>query len=234
MNQIRKRPASGFTIIELLMATSVFAVVLIVLTTGILSFTRQYYKGVISSKTQNTARAIIDDVTRAIQFNGGTVQTLTAGGNTGYCIGTSKRYSFSKNLQVVEGAPAAGQSRHAFISDDVTGCNASTSALNVSAVNSLSQDDPATGNPLKNPRELLGENMRLVNFAITGSGDVWQVMVRVAYGDTELLCSPNVASSCDPNGSYTGTPADLTCKPHSGREFCAVSELSTTVNKRVE
>src|SRR4051812_8577751 len=90
---------SGFTIIELLIATVIFALVLLVITTGVLQFTRQYYKGVISSHTQSAARAIADDVTRALQFGVGSVQPLTTNGTSpagqtyGYCIGQSKRYS---------------------------------------------------------------------------------------------------------------------------------------------
>ena len=209
-------PASGFTIIELLIATAIFALVLILLTTGVMQFTRQYYKGIIASKTQATARAIIDDVTRSIQFNGGDVYPLTlAGGGggpvAGYCIGEAKRYSFAVNSQVVDTTPnpSQQQSRHALISDDVTGCSSSSPALNARVITNLSGS---------NPRELLGENMRLAQFSITGGGDIYTVIVKVVYGDSDLLL---------------GAPPNVSCRPAAGSEFCTVSELSTTINKRV-
>jgi type II secretory pathway pseudopilin PulG len=210
MNKIIKRP-SGFTVVELLIATSVFAAVLILITTGILQFTRQYYKGVVSSKTQNTARAIMDDVVRTIQFNGGDVYALTSGG-TGYCIGESKRYSYSLNWQVTDGAPNAtlNQAKHGLIADNITGCNAGTSALNARSIANLSA---AT-----NQREMLGQNMRLAKLNISGSGDLYNVTVKVIYGDNDLL---------------EGAAPNQKCRSTVGSQFCAVSELNTTVNKRV-
>ncbi len=89
------RDSGGFTVIELMIATIVFAVILLVVTAGVLQFTRQYYKGINSSNTQAAARAIIDDMTRAIQFNGGDINPLTYSGKpAGYCIGGYKRYSY--------------------------------------------------------------------------------------------------------------------------------------------
>src|SRR4051812_3835737 len=96
----------GFTMVELMIAISVFSLVLVLITTGILRFTRQYYKGVISSKTQDAARAVVDDVTRAIQFNGGSLYDLTTTGGpgptTGYCLGKEKRYRFYMYSQVTD------------------------------------------------------------------------------------------------------------------------------------
>lgn len=212
------RSTSGFTIVELMIATTVFALVLILLTTGIMQFTRQYYKGLISSKTQNTSRAIIDDITRSVQYDIGQVNELRRvspsaplGAIVGYCIGEVKRYSFALDRQVVDGTPdvSANESNHGLIYDEVTGCNANSPALEVTGISGLSGS---------NPREMLGANMRLDALSITGSGDVYNITVRVIYGDEDLL---------------DGSVGNRTCKMDRGREFCAISELSTTVNKRV-
>lgn len=222
-------PASqrGFTIIELLIATVIFSMVLILITTGVLQFTRQYYKGVISSNTQNTARIIIDDISRAIQFNSSTVYPLAANnGSQGYCIGKSKRYSFARNYQVTDATPpvtAPYQANHGLVSDNTNGCSSTTQALPVRSLTSL---------PGLNPRELLGENMRLANLSIVGSGDLYTVTVRVVYGDIDLLCSPTGPGGCGPSGGFVNN-TDLTCKSTTGSQFCAVSELTTTVKKRV-
>src|SRR5690606_22524615 len=84
----------GFTIVELMIATSVFSVVLLLCTYGLLAIGRSYYKGVTISRTQETARLIVDDVAEAIQFNGGAVVLNPAGRM--YCIG-SRRYSYALN-----------------------------------------------------------------------------------------------------------------------------------------
>lgn len=226
MNKLRPTSARGFTLIELLIATSVFTMVLLLITTGVLQFSRQYYKGVIAGKTQDTARAIVDDVTRAIQLNPGTVYTLSPSGSArGYCIGTVKRYSYILNSKIVDsGALGVRQSRHALVADSTSGCSSGTNAVNAATVTNL---------PGVNAREMLGPNMRLSKFSITGGPNVYTVTVRVVYGDEDLLCSPTAPGSCAPNGSFPAAKTDLTCKGNIGGQFCAASELTTTVQKRV-
>lgn len=59
----------GFTVVELMIATLVFSVILTVITMGVLSFRNRYYKAVNASTTQNTTRTVIDtDKVRLIQF----------------------------------------------------------------------------------------------------------------------------------------------------------------------
>lgn len=57
---------AGFTIVELMIATVVFSVILILITTGIIQIGKAYYKGIIGSRTQETARKITDEVGRSI------------------------------------------------------------------------------------------------------------------------------------------------------------------------
>ena len=101
------RHKQGFTIVELMIATSVFAVVLLLCTYGLLEIGRTYYKGATILRTQETARILIDDVTEAIQFNGGEVVSNTASG--WHCVGT-KRYSFVLNRQL-------NDTNHALVTD---------------------------------------------------------------------------------------------------------------------
>jgi prepilin-type N-terminal cleavage/methylation domain-containing protein len=226
MRMPKQLSSKGFTVIELLIASAIFALVLILITTGILQFSRQYYKGVLASKTQNTARTILNDITRAIQLNSGEVYTLQPTGPArGFCIGEVKRYSYILDRKIVDsGTLGTRETRHALVTDDWSGCSASTNAVNASATSALG------GN---NARELLSQNMRLSNLSITGSQGLYTVTVRVVYGDEDLLCSPSVPSSCAPNGAYPPGRTNIQCKSTVGSEFCAVSELSTTVQKRV-
>jgi len=238
-NMNSRRGQQGFTIIELMIATMIFSVILLVVTSGILQFNKQFYKGVVASSTQGAARTLIDDLTRAIQFNGGTFSPLPVlTGNPqsgGYCVGSGKRYSFQLNRQVKDKTPLSvdHQGYHGLVSDTVTGCNTSTSPYDVAnAPADLTTVSPA----LSNPRELLGQHMRLAKFDIEQNVDLYTITIRVVYGDDDVLCSPSTPNDCNTPTSTAGVDnnmPDLTCRGSIGSSYCAVSELTTTVMKRV-
>lgn len=201
----------GFTIIELMIATAVFSVVLLLCTLGLLQVGRSYFKGVTSVRTQEAARSLLDELSQNIQFSSGTVNSLTPnGGSIGYCVG-SKRYSFIPNRQLVDGTPNADQSRHVIVVDDgIPTCGAGVQAQNM------------LGSPVG--RELLTTRMRLADFTITrlGTNELYRVSVRVVSGEADLLLDTNGDSRLD------------SCKnDRAGTQFCAVSELTTTVQKRL-
>ena len=60
---------TGFTIVELMIATVIFSMVLLVCSYAIIHAGRMYYKGMIMSKTQDTARKIIDSASDAIKYD---------------------------------------------------------------------------------------------------------------------------------------------------------------------
>jgi type II secretory pathway pseudopilin PulG len=211
---MKKTKAAGFTIIELLVATGVFAVVLVVVTTGILQVSRLYYKGVTEANTQNVVRTITDTVSQAIQFGGGDVVPTTAGSATPsspkvLCIG-NQRFVYDIGWQLVDNSPdpAKHQAYHTLVQDNYSGCSSSsTQSLNVQTVSG---------------RELLSPNMRLSKFNVTNLGaNLYRVEVRVIYGDDDLLKNPN-------------DPLTTCINATAGTQFCSISELSTVVTKRVQ
>jgi prepilin-type N-terminal cleavage/methylation domain-containing protein len=212
LQKLRHNQESGFTLIELMIATAVFAVILVLVTVAILQITRVYYKGVTESNTQNTARSIIDDISQAIQFSGGQV-TATPGNTPGssyvFCVG-QQQFAYVLGYQVVN-SPDSGlaQGYHGLVQNTVSNCP-SSSAPNLRST----QNVPG--------RELLDQNMRLSKLSITNAGgSLWKVDVKVTYGDDDLLNNP--------------TGPDTVCKSvTSGTQFCAQSELTTTVQKRVQ
>ena len=212
----RSRGQAGFTIVELLIATIVFSVVLLLIAAGVLKFNHAYYAGITQSNTQNTARTILEDISQAIQFSGGSVTPLSGinvGPYTvdGYCFG-NVRYSYVRGWEL-EGAtkPPLDQTIHAVVQDSPPGgCGGSPQDISNASLSSTSA-------------EMLGLHMRVSKLSVSlvsGTTDLYLVDVRVVYGDNALL-----------NGSPTGTSP--TCKVGSGSQFCAVSELSTVVQKRV-
>lgn len=218
---------AGFTIIELLIATLVFSLVLILITISVLTFTKAYFRGVNQSNTQNAARTIIENISQAIQFSGDAVNpTLTPAGDgsQGFCIG-NQRYSFITGWQLMDGTVNTNlkQTKHALVMDAASNCSG------------LPAQPVQNGNPVGT--ELLSPRMRLTKMKVEPTSDtsVWRVTVRVVFGDNDLLCSPSVQGDCQSSNDTTSLDKpDLTCKvAFAGSEYCATSELSTVVKKRI-
>lgn len=161
----------GFTIIELLISTVIFAVILLVITGAIVQFGRLYYRGVVQSRTQESARAISQDVEQAIQFSRSVPVANPASGDGVLCIG-ERRYTYRLNAPLV--SPATP---HVLVSDSNPGCGTGYTGMTTAAL---------TGDA----KELLGDNMQLVELSaretVAGSG-LWQITVHVAYGNDEDL-----------------------------------------------
>lgn len=191
-----RRNSRGFTILELMVATLIFAVILLVITAGVIRFTTQYFKGVTSTKTQAAARTIIDDISRQIQYGKNVNPNLTAGGVKGLCI-DNVLYSYQIGAQVDNG-------KHAITKYSGTSCNSATPNMNL-------------GN------ELLGSHMRLAALDVTQvDAQTYTVHVHVLYGDNDLLVPASAAWN------------DKHCASVTGSQFCASSDLTTTVQQRVD
>lgn len=206
---------AGFTIIELLIATLVFSMVLVLITIGVLQFNHAYYSGITQTNTQNTARAILEQISQDIQFSGDQITSPIANGGPdpeqAFCIG-SDRYSYRLGWELESSNPVISQHQtlHALVKDSPGLCGG-MSAQNF-------HRPLAAGST-----ELLSPHMRLSKLSVTlvpGTTNLYKIIVRVVYGDDALLTSPVTAGN-------------VTCKAVSGDQFCAVSELSTVVQQRI-
>lgn len=215
-----KKDARGFTVIELMIAISVFSVVLLTITMAILQMSRIYYRGVVTTNTQNTARQIMDTLSQAVQFSGDEIVPTAAGGtsqptgtNLAFCIG-SKKYSYVLGRALHDGPKddAAKRSPHVLIEERSSAdCPSATPA----PYNMASQ--AALG---ANARELMSPNMRLTDLRVYEEGDLYRITVRIISGDADVLTDPDAA--------------DARCKGDRFTiQYCAVSELSTVVTKRI-
>lgn len=216
---------SGFTIVELLIATLIFSMVTLIVTYGVISFSRQYIRGVNASKTQNAARLVLEDITAAIQLNGGAVTSPIqpsdvhgTNGSQGFCIG-DKRYSYALGWQLVDVTPdlAINQTRHALVRDQAGNCGNATA------------QDVRNATLVTGSTELLSPGMRVNKLSVEriGTSDMFRVSLRLLYGENELIYSPS--------GNALGARApDAACQTGtSGSQYCAVAELSTVVSKRI-
>jgi prepilin-type N-terminal cleavage/methylation domain-containing protein len=232
---------SGFTIVELLIATVIFSMVTLVVVYGVLSFTDAYYGGVNSSTTQDTARSMLDTVTQAIEFSGEPITTTTP--VTG--PGLSNIYYF-----------CAGGSTYYF--DEGYIYNSSPSATNPGLYMSPG-GCTSTPTSFSNGRELLGSNMRITYLSVTQSAPttnpaLYTVVLSIAYGDSDLLCNASKDGNARGGGclstdalntnsstlaivgssTFQGGPEnDVQCRQTTGSQFCAHAGLSTTVSLRV-
>lgn len=219
--RIKTSKQTGFTIVELMIASTVFSVVLLMVSAGIVQIGNTFYRGTLQSRTQETARNVIDEISRGIQFSGQQVvgtgpQNITypypqAGREYGFCInGIGYSFMLDRKLAVPPSGP--DQTASALVSYEVAsgGCSSYT-VLSVAS---------AMSEP--NAKEMLGRGMRLTDLLVQDLGNgTFSVSVGVASGDRDLFIPDAPAVS------------DL-CAGGRDSRFCAVSKLTTTVQKRVK
>lgn len=232
-----KKVSDGFTIVEIMIATLIFSVILTLATGVILSFTHEYYKAVNSSSTQNTARNVLNQVTQAIAFAGNSPvssSSAVANGQTinTYCIGPTQ-------FDYISYYPQSSTQYALWQSQDT-----SASCTTLSTPNSTSV-------------QLLSANMRILNFQIclaqqlaqgmgctlTGAGQqpTYVVNLSIAYGYGTLLCDTSVSGNqnCPQTDKTTFTdtanvtPGDtFKCIINPGTQYCSVVNLSATMQER--
>lgn len=161
----------GFTIIELLIATVSFSLILLIITGAIIQFSRVYYKGVVTSKAQEVARVIAEDMARSAQFSPGSPSSAgPAGGYSARCFG-DKRYNFILDRQLMN------EVSHVLTVDNELSCTAFNASTGL---------PPAASDAT----EFLGEGMQLLDLTVSGS-DTVTISVTVAYAADADLDIPN-------------------------------------------
>lgn len=209
--------SQGFTIIELMFATIAFSIVLMGATIATTQIGRLYYKAVITSRTQQTARMIIESVSQPVQFGGINIRqsspSFVSGIQTGAICAGNKRYTYGINAQVdpsVTGYTADHKAKHAMYEDQLATDSAPCTPLD------LTQN-------LSGGKDLVPPNMRLARFDVTPpapGSNIWGFDMLLIYGIDDLLV---------PDGS---APTGCTGAPE-GSQWCATAMLSTKVYKRV-
>ncbi len=215
-----KRTQNGFTIVELMIATAVFSLVMMIIMASVLQITKMYYRVGTVAKTQEITRTITEEISESIRYSNANISTVDmlpapnqdipiGDTDTGYfCIG-SRRYTYAVDRQLKTENPDTllKQKAHGLWVDEPISC---TVAADLNDAN------------LTGGREMLGENMRLVKLDIldvTGT-DAYQVQLIVAYGDEDLM-------ELDDDGNKV-------CKVNvAGAEFCAVSSITVFAEKRL-
>lgn len=213
---------SGFTITELLVATAVFAGVLLLAVLGFTQIGRLFYKGVTVSQTRQTATQIINAATNDIRLSSiynqtaYTCNTICAGGANvlpAYCVGN--------HVYIPNWNNRVNLSNHDFINNfGLMQAQTAGSCSGTGVGGAFTSDDLKNDSPI----EMLGDNMRIIQPV---SGDLihksgnysFQVTATVAYGEDSVF-------------NNLGDPAP-TCKGvTTGSQFCSVITLSASASNR--
>ncbi len=223
MTKHKSTAQQGFTIVELMVATAVFSMVMLVCSFAIVQVGRMYYKGVVTNRTQDAARTVLEDVAQTVQFGANHRNVGVQG------------YTNAQGQTVTVHALCLGQTRYSYVTDRAMGA-LGDQARRVLWKNSIGEGESCTpanlaaSTPPDSGEALLGDTMRLPVFdANDEDGDgVWTITVRVSFGDTADLFENNGEELADGDGTFA------VCRGvNAGGQFCAVSNLSTSVVKRL-
>ncbi len=198
----------GFTIIELMIATSAFSLLLMAMLSAFVFLGRLYYKGISEANTQEVARSVLSRTSDVVRLSGSSIANAPAsfGWDGAHCIG-NKKYSYKINKQLTSNVEDDTlQSDQVLIESDDPGCSNTRSS------------DPRPGD---NPNELLEELMGLAEFNILEQNNLVDVDITITLGDNDQFTR-------DDQGKAIGCQSDM-----AGSEFCAVSELDTVVFRKV-
>lgn len=225
--KMRKPSQKGFTIVEIMIATAVFSVVLLAATAGFIEVGHLFYKGVSITNTQEVANHIFQDVNGNFQTAANV--SATQNGPSGYdyyCVGSSRyTYILNNEVNVSDSGPnhqvANAGGNFGILKDVLPGgsaCAAPCDDLNASVT-------CVPGSvKFNNPVELLGSKMRVEQFDIeqsTTTSNLYNISIILAYGDDDVLTysSPNDLST-------------VSCNSDSNtQQFCSVSRVQTAVYK---
>ncbi|HSW78569.1 MAG TPA: prepilin-type N-terminal cleavage/methylation domain-containing protein [Candidatus Babeliales bacterium] len=218
INQMRK-DSRGFTIIELLIATAIFSIVLIIFLSALLRISQIFYKGVNLSNTQEATRNLLQDISDDVQFfNTQPSPSLTP--TDYFCIG-DHRYAFKKGVQVDSGLP----DDYGIVREVMTTCeDLVKKPINITKAEKLL--DPGM--------QLNAISFKVINNGLNNESTAVGINLSVVYygSDNKVFLSDDPAYVNDINSAgynaYQAPDARCTGPPNS-TQFCATAKYSSTV-----
>ena len=216
----------GFTIMELMIATAILAVLLLMSSVVMIGIANLFEKGINITNLQNVNRNIVSEITSDIQFSGEKVDSGSYSYPTG--AGTSEtvyaicfgnvRYSYVINF------PPSNWS-HTIWKDEMSSPG-SCIPLNIGMpipncsvdVNCIPSSTSVTGG------DLAGPNMHIAYLKVQsiGNSQVYSIAIGMMLGQSYLFES----SSVPPGTNYI-------CNTNVGQQFCATSSLSAVATERL-
>ncbi len=217
--------SKGFTIVELMIATSVFSIILLICATALLDIGKVYNKGIISIQTQNASRSIMDELANQVQFGVSPPSAIHTQAYSflsvhSFCIGET-RYSYAIDSEVVDTGFSLGnrKSPHALWRDTSSDPNTCVPA-------DLTQSNPSViGGISGTGKEMIPANIRLRTLSLQlVSGNLWKLSLSIVYGDDIFL-----------RRLPPGSGPIISCiSTNSGGSYCGISDLSTEVQRTLK
>lgn len=224
----------GFTIIELMIATTVVSVILVMVSVIMINIGGLYFKGISQTAAQNTVRSISDEITQQLQFSDSMPEPSASPAPDGvrsWCIGTT-RYTYIIGKQI--GTDTA----HVLWRDKV----ASSSCPSITATGSLNVATPALPGSTGGGVELIGPRSMLTDFTII-TPSPYRVTINIALGDSDQLCDIGTTDDCNDKSisthiwNPTAPTGQIRCKGNVGAgnsgKFCGTANLTTTAVRRL-
>lgn len=220
----------GFTIIELMIALSVMSVILVASTVVMIQIGALYSKGVNQANLQNATRNVSQDLSSTLQFNANNFQTGTFNASSGvtinsYCIDTA-RYSYLINHELGTDQFNNVTTNHVLWRDTMKDSSGGCPPMDITRA--VPTDTGTSGLTSGDGYEMLGNHMSLQAFNIstsasaTGPASVYSVSVWTAFGDSDLVNPADFTNNVYPS-----------CRGTTGDQYCAVSEINTSVTPRL-
>jgi prepilin-type N-terminal cleavage/methylation domain-containing protein len=201
-----KRPQSGFTLVELLLALALFSFVLIISTASFIQINRLYHRTNTTAQTQTLSRRLINEISRSVRLAPKNAAIETAIDGTGadfICIGDTV-YEFRLNTETTGTTNAIARYEH----------------LQPTCSNyPVSPPPPDSVSLLDNGFYLRDILLQPVD----NNGEAFRISITVSHGDDSTL----------EGGAGAGAATRCAAGSAPGSQFCAVSTLQTTVYRRL-
>lgn len=210
---LNKTDQSGFTILELLIATAVLSVILLLSTISIISIGNLYYKGEKEAAVQDDVRTIANDVSQRLELaasvNNPSAFSMQNGVRVyALCIDNT-RYTYALGVDIDSTTPPILP--HVLWRDTITSATFCAPA------------NLRIANPTLNGTEMIAAGSRLTSFNLNSPNSPYTFTVGVAFGDPTMT---NMTSD-------QTSPQSVVCNGGPGDQYCATSYLSTIVDKRL-
>lgn len=230
MNRNHRSRQTGFTILELMLAMTFLAFVLVFSATVIVQMTQTYMKGLSIKQINQAGRTITDDLARSLESSASTEINTTRIDSGILCVGThayiwNPVYDQSGNFNT-------NLNRYTLNGEPITLARVASSAVGDCA-GSFSNAIPAT---LDNVSLLSGRSRVLTASATPSTIDRKLVNVKFVLGTYDS--SENAALSAKDFDNVTGSAyfdenlgvsGQFTCRPDRLGNFCAFADFATTV-----
>jgi prepilin-type N-terminal cleavage/methylation domain-containing protein len=220
-----KKAQMGFTILELMIAISVFTIAIVLVTTGVIAVGRYYQQGASKAKLLTAAREIHSQFTQDVQYSAtditqttvNIIDTQYGGSYNAVCMG-STRYLISTD-NGLSGQTKTDYGR--FISDNNGQVCGSIS------LNAPQQPLPEGSSGSYDSNQAL--DAKVVTFQITPSApSIYTLTTRFVIGSKSMF-SGSTSDVGATEGDYTQS-----CQSNIlGSEFCAVVTMTSTVARKV-